>query len=229
MIRGVIFDLDGVLVTTDELHYRAWRRLADEEKIPFDRTVNQRLRGIGRMESLEVLLEKARCSYSSEEKTALAERKNSYYRDLLRALTPADVLPGSLRILRELRARGIKVAVGSVSKNTPIIMERVGLADEVDIVVDGNDISRSKPDPEVFLIAAKRMGLKPEECVVVEDAAAGIEAGRRAGMAVFAIGTRELHKDVERVERGLADLSVHDLLESVASGAQAGQRATSQL
>ena len=156
MIKGVIFDLDGVLVTTDELHYAAWKRLADEEGIYFDREINQRLRGIGRMESLDILLKKAATTYTPEQKAQLAERKNNSYRQSLSSLTPADVFSGVLEMLHALRQRGIKLAIGSSSKNAPLIMKQTGLLGEVDIIVDGNDISRSKPDPEVFLIAAER-------------------------------------------------------------------------
>jgi len=214
MIRGVIFDLDGVLVTTDELHYRAWQQLADEEGIPFDRRINERLRGVSRMDSLAILLERAGRSYDELERVALAERKNVRYRELLRTLTPADVLPGAREMLAELKRRGIRVAVASSSRNARTILDRVGLTGSLfDAIVDGNDITRSKPDPEVFLLAARRLGLAPAECLVVEDAAAGIEAGRRAGMHVFGIGTPETLPDAPRAARGLADVTVDELLD----------------
>jgi len=212
MIRGVIFDLDGVLVSTDEFHYLGWKRLAEEEGIPFGREVNARQRGVSRMESLEVMLEKAPRAYSREEKLAMAERKNRYYCEFLAGLTPADVLPGAREILRALRARGLKVAVGSSSRNTPAIMEHTGLLDEVDAVADGNDITASKPDPEVFLIAARRLGLAPGECLVVEDAPAGVEAARRGGMAVFAIDAHGLLADVPCRAASLGGVTVEDLL-----------------
>jgi beta-phosphoglucomutase len=211
-IRGIIFDLDGVLVTTDELHYRAWKRLADEEGIPFDRAVNERLRGVSRMESLEILLERSPRDYTREQKLALAERKNATYRESLHMLTPGDVLPGVPETLAELRRRGIRTAVGSSSRNAGLILDRTGLGGEFDAVVDGNDISRSKPDPEVFLLAARRLGLAAAECLVVEDAMAGIEAGRRAGMAVFGIGTLENLPGTEHLAAGLAQVSVETLL-----------------
>lgn len=212
MIRGVIFDLDGVLVTTDELHYRAWKRMADEEGIPFDRQVNERLRGVSRMESLELILEHANRAESEARKAALADRKNRYYRELLMELSPAALLPGALEAVTELRRRGIKTAVGSSSRNTPLIMERCGLSKLFDAVADGNDITRSKPDPEVFLIAAERLGLRPAECLVVEDAVAGIEAGRRAGMIVFGIGTPEKLPGVAHLAPDLSHVSVDGLL-----------------
>jgi beta-phosphoglucomutase len=214
MICGVIFDLDGVLVTTDELHYRAWQRLADEEGVPFSREINHRLRGVSRMDSLEILLERSARAYTAAEKTALAERKNGYYRHSLRLLTPADVLPGAGPMLCELRRRGIRTAVASSSRNAPLIIERAGLVGEADVVVDGNAVTRSKPHPEIFLLAAERLGLAPAECLVVEDAAAGIEAGRRAGMAVFGIGSPDVLPGVERLAATLADVTADELLRS---------------
>jgi len=212
MIRGVIFDLDGVLVTTDDLHYRAWKRMADEEGIYFDRRINHRLRGVSRMDSLEIILERSSRQYSPQEKAKLAERKNGYYRRFLQSLTPADMLPGAMEMLHELRRRGVKTAVGSSSRNTKLIMERVGLVDRVDAVVDGNDITHSKPHPEIFLLAAERMHLPAAECLVVEDAAAGIDAGQRAGMAVFGIGTPEILPGVEHIARTLSEVTVDKLL-----------------
>ena len=212
MIRGVIFDLDGVLVTTDELHYQAWKQVADQESIHFDRTINHRLRGVSRMESLEIILERAGREYSPEQKLAMANRKNNLYRELLQTLTPADILPGVNTVLAELRRRGIKMAIASSSKNTPLILSRVGLKDAFDAVADGNDITHSKPHPEVFLLAAQRLGLPPADCLVVEDAVAGIEAGRRAGMAVLGIGTPETLPNVQPLATSLADISVEQLL-----------------
>lgn len=212
MIKGVIFDLDGVLVTTDDLHFQGWKRLAEDEGIPFVREDNQRQRGVSRMESLDILLEKAPRAYSGDEKHEMAERKNNYYRAMLENLTPDDVLPGAREILRELRRRGIRIAVASASRNTPKIMERTNLLDEVDAVADGNETTRSKPDPEVFLLAASKLGLPPEQCVVVEDAAAGVEGARRAGMEAFAIGPAERHPDVPRRAEHIADVTVEQLL-----------------
>lgn len=212
MIRAVIFDLDGVLVTTDEMHYRAWKRLADEHDIPFDRTTNSRLRGVSRMESLEIMLERAERSYTPEQKLEMATQKNNWYRDLLADLTPDDVLSGAREMLVELRNRGIAFAIGSSSRNAPVIIERVGLGDLIDAVVDGNHIKASKPDPEVFLLAAKALGVKQEECVVVEDAAAGIEAARRAGMAVFGIGAPGSLPGVADMALNLSEVTVERLL-----------------
>jgi beta-phosphoglucomutase len=212
MIRGVIFDLDGVLVTTDELHYQAWKQLADEQGISFDRQINERLRGVSRMESLGILLERSRRAYSDEEKATMANRKNTRYRELLDALTPSDVLPGAREVLAELRARGIRIAMASSSRNASVILDRTGLTGSFDATADGNDIRHSKPHPEVFVLAAQRLGVPPEECLVVEDAVAGIEAGRRAGMAVFGIGTPETLPGVKRVATDLAHVTVDELL-----------------
>ncbi len=186
--RAVIFDLDGVIVSTDDCHYRAWKRMADEEGIYFDEVINQRLRGVSRMDSLEIILEKATRTYSPDEKKKLADRKNGYYRQLIQELTPDRILPGVMSILEGLRKEGFKVAVGSSSKNAPLILERIGLKETFDVVVGGNDITKSKPDPEVFLLAAERLKVDPAHCVVVEDADAGIEAALAADMRVIGVG-----------------------------------------
>lgn len=187
MIKAVLFDLDGVIVSTDRCHYRAWKRMADEEGICFDEKINDRLRGVSRMASLEIVLERSPRAYTEEEKAALAARKNDYYKDLIRELTPADILPGAMENLNELKKNGILVAVGSSSKNTPLILRQIGLDAFFDAVSDGNNISRSKPDPEVFLKAAEMLGIDPAACLVVEDADAGIEAGRRGGMKTLSV------------------------------------------
>ena len=189
MVRGVIFDLDGVIVTTDDCHYRAWKRMADEEGIPFDRHINERLRGVSRMASLEILLERAEKPYTVAQKEAMAARKNAYYVELIDSLTPADVLPGAMDVLHTLRARGVRIAIGSSSRNTPLILRRIGLENAFDAVADGNQITRSKPDPEVFLLAARLMGLPPADCLVVEDADAGVEAALAGGMKVLGVGS----------------------------------------
>jgi beta-phosphoglucomutase len=187
-IQGVIFDLDGVLVTTDEYHYLGWKRLAEELGIPFSREDNHRQRGVSRMESLEVILEKTTRTFSQTEKHELAERKNRYYVELLQNLAPADALTGARDLLEGLKRRGLLLAVGSSSRNTPLIMQKVDLCRYFDAVADGNDITRSKPDPEVFLLAAVRLGLDPASCVVVEDAEAGVAAAKAAGMRCIGVG-----------------------------------------
>lgn len=187
-IKGIIFDLDGVICSTDELHYRAWKELADRIGVYFDRTINGRLRGVSRMASLDIILERSDVNYSQAEKEALAESKNETYRKLLGGMGPSDVSDEVRTTLTALRERGYKLAIGSSSKNTPLILERTGARCYFDAVSDGNNITRSKPDPEVFLKAAQFIGLKPEECVVVEDATAGIDAGADGGFYTAAIG-----------------------------------------
>lgn len=187
-INGILFDLDGVLCSTDRCHYQAWKKLADRLGIVFDEQSNQKLRGVSRMESLEILLQGSEQQFTPQEKEAMAEEKNAFYRQLLMALTPDDVPAEVRRTLQELRQRGYRQAVASSSKNTPLILQRVGLDSWFDAVVDGNHITRSKPDPEVFLMAAHALELQPERCLVVEDADAGIEAAVRGGFPCAGIG-----------------------------------------
>lgn len=209
-IEAVIFDLDGVIVSTDEYHYLAWKELADRLGVPFDRERNDALRGVSRMESLELMLGPRAGEFTASEKHDLAAVKNARYRVLLDRLTPDDVLPGVRDLLDELRAAGIRLAIGSSSKNSPVILERIGMADSFDAVADGNRISRSKPDPEVFLLAAADLGLEPSRCVVVEDAMAGVDAGIAAGMRVLAVGAAEQHPEATWRARSLAGFGVHD-------------------
>lgn len=189
MIKGIIFDLDGVLVSTDELHYQAWKRLAEELGITgFCREDNRRQRGVSRMASLEVVLEKAERAYTEKEKEELAERKNSYYLELLENMDKSAVLGGVNAVLTGLKKRNLLLSVGSASKNAPVILHKTGLLPYLNQVSCGLDTTKSKPDPEVFLIAAQKMGLAPEECLVVEDSAAGIEAAAAGGMYSLAVG-----------------------------------------
>lgn len=189
MIKGIIFDLDGVLVSTDELHYQAWKRLAKELGITgFCREDNCRQRGVSRMASLEVVLEKAEKAYTEEEKLLLAEQKNGYYLRLLEKMDKAAVLNGVYEALRFLKQKNLLLAVGSASKNAPLILEKTGLLPYLNQVSCGLDTNKSKPDPEVFLVAAKKLALEPEECLVVEDSAAGIEAAKAGGMRSLGVG-----------------------------------------
>ena len=194
MIKAIIFDLDGVLVSTDELHYRAWKALAGRLGVPFDRAKNDRCRGISRMASLDIVLEDAPTAYTQAEREAFAAEKNETYRAMLASLTPADTLEGVLPTLAELRRRGYRLALASVSKNAPLILERTGLDRYLDAVADGNCITRSKPDPEVFLRAAEQLGMACESCAAMDDALAGIEAGRAAGMLTIGFGDSAKNK-----------------------------------
>lgn len=188
-IKGIIFDLDGVIVFTDHYHYLAWKMIADEMNIYFDETINNRLRGVSRMESLEIILENYHgAPLSDEEKVSLAEKKNNFYRELLQQMSPESVAPEVRYTLQTLRERSYKLSIGSSSKNTKTILERVNLTDAFDAISDGTNITRSKPDPEVFLKAAQFLGLESETCAVIEDAFAGIDAACAAGMISVGIG-----------------------------------------
>lgn len=186
--KAVIFDLDGVICFTDRYHYQAWKALADRLGIYFDETINDRLRGVSRMASLEIILERSERQFTPEEKAAFAEEKNETYRKLLQNMSPDDLTDEVRATLTELRRRGYPLAIGSSSKNTKFILGQIGLGDFFDAIADGTDISRSKPDPEVFLVAAERLGVTPADCAVVEDAKAGIEAAKAGGMTALALG-----------------------------------------
>ncbi len=202
--KGIIFDLDGVICSTDEYHYLAWKALADKLGIPFDRERNNLLRGVSRMASLEIILEKSEKAYSEDEKAAFAEEKNTMYRELLDRMSPADLSDDVRDTLNVLRKAGLKLAIGSSSKNTRFILERIGLSDFFDAVADGNCITHSKPHPEVFLKAADMIVLAPDQCVVVEDAHAGVEAAVAGGFDCAAIGDA---KDDERARYHLSLIS----------------------
>lgn len=186
--KGIIFDLDGVICSTDEYHYQAWKKLADRLGIPFDRDRNNLLRGVSRMASLDIILEKSDKQYTNAEKASLAEEKNKVYRELLGRMSPADLSDDVKTTLETLRRTELKLAIGSSSKNTPFILERIGLHGFFDAVADGNSITHSKPHPEVFLKAAERLGLLPQNCLVVEDAHAGVEAAVNGGFDCAAMG-----------------------------------------
>ncbi len=187
MIKAVLFDLDGVIVSTDEYHYRAWKAMADDCGIHFDRTINNRLRGVSRRASLEIILERADRPYTEAEKDALTDRKNDLYRESLKELTPRDRDPDFAALYAWLKARGIRTAVASSSRNTATILSRIGLMDRFDAIADGTMITRSKPDPEVFLKAAQLLNEDAANCLVIEDAAAGVQAGKAAGMTTAGI------------------------------------------
>ncbi len=188
--KGIIFDLDGVLLSTDHFHYLAWKSMADELEIPFNEQDNEKLRGVSRMESLEIILSnRPELVLSEEEKLHWTTRKNDLYRTYLETLTPDAVDPSVRETLVELRRRGYRLAVGSSSKNTKFILSQTDMNSYFDAVADGNDIQRSKPDPEVFLLAAARLGLDGNDCAVIEDAEAGIAAACAGGMLPVAIGS----------------------------------------
>lgn len=185
--KAIIFDLDGVICFTDKYHYQAWKTLADRLGIYFDEQINDRLRGVSRMASLSIILEQADREYTQEEKEAFAAEKNETYRELLKHMSPADLSDEVKNTLRILRDRGYKLSIGSSSKNTKFILRQIGLDAFFDAVADGTDITHSKPDPEVFLVAAQKIGVAPVECAVVEDAKAGIEAAKASDMTALAL------------------------------------------
>ena len=205
---AIIFDLDGVICYTDEYHYQAWKTMADSIGVYFDREINNRLRGVSRMASLEIVLERASGEFSQAEKEELAEQKNELYKKLLANMSPADLSGEVKSTLDELQRRGYRLAIGSSSKNTPFILRQIGLDDYFDAVSDGNNITRSKPDPEVFEKAAQMLCVEPGRCLVVEDAVSGAEAAHRGGMKAACVG------DASRARAGDYNLrSVKDLLE----------------
>lgn len=188
MIKGIIFDLDGVLAFSDKYHYKAWKFIADQENIYFDEVINNRLRGVSRMESLDIILERANKEYSNEEKLRLATIKNDLYVEYLDELKPEDIFFDTRKTLEILLEKGYKLAIGSSSRNTLKILTKTELLKYFNIIVDGNKISNSKPHPEVFLKAQEELELKKDECLVIEDAFSGVDAAKAAGIKAVGIG-----------------------------------------
>jgi len=205
-MKALIFDLDGVIVFTDKFHYQAWKKTADRLGIFFDETVNNRLRGVSRSESLEIILERYNDKLSADKKAELMEEKNNFYRQLLDTMGSGDVTDQVRHTLKELRQRGFKLAIGSSSKNAGFILEKIQLRGAFDAISDGNNISRSKPDPEVFLKAASFLGETPQDCAVVEDAVAGIDAAKTAGMIAVGIGDAASYTKADYTIRSFVEL-----------------------
>ena len=210
MIKGFIFDLDGVLTDTAEYHYRGWRRLADEIGLAFTREDNEALRGIPRRESLMLILKGHK--YTEEQIREMMDRKNNYYLDFIREISPRDLLPGARELLVEIRAAGLKSALGSASKNALEVIERLGIADLLDAIADGHSVELQKPAPDLFLYAAAQLRLSPPECVVVEDAAAGIAAARAGGFHSVGLGPLERVAMADLVLPNLYGVRLQDLL-----------------
>ncbi|MFT4257748.1 MAG: beta-phosphoglucomutase [Pseudoxanthomonas sp.] len=208
--KALVFDLDGVLTDTASTHYHAWKRLADEIGVPFDREVNERLKGVDRMASLEIILERASRAYSAEEKQALAERKNAHYVAEIDKFGPADLFDGVERLLDAARARGLKLGLASASRNAPLLLQRLGIAARFDYVADAARIARAKPDPEIFLDVAAALGVPPALCIGIEDAAAGIAAIHAAGMAAIGIGDATALMQADAVLPSLSQLQLED-------------------
>ncbi|MBI5565749.1 MAG: beta-phosphoglucomutase [Chloroflexi bacterium] len=213
MIRGFIFDLDGVITDTAEYHYRGWKRLADEESLPFTREDNEQLRGISRRESLLLVLNGR--VFPEDQLQAMMERKNDYYCEFIQAVTPGDLLPGAKELLEEIRAAGLKSALGSASKNAGDVIERLGIRSLFDAIADGYSVENQKPAPDLFLHAAALLGLSPAECVVVEDAAAGIEAARAGGFHSIGLGPIGRVGAADVVLPGLAQVHLIDLIDAL--------------
>ncbi len=209
---GYIFDLDGVLVDTARYHYLAWKKLAEELGITFTEKDNERLKGVSRMRSLEIILEIGGVSKTEEEKEALCERKNECYLEYVNSMGPNEALPGVWDFLKDAKVHGCKLALGSASKNARPVMDRLGFTEIFDVIADGSMVTRSKPDPEVFVLASDLLGIPTDNCLVFEDAVAGIEAAHAGGMAAVGIGTRENLPEADIIAAGLGELTV-DLIE----------------
>ncbi len=209
-IKGFIFDLDGVLVDTAEYHYLGWQRLADEEGIPFDRKANEALRGISRRESLMIILQGRQVA--EEKIQEMMERKNQYYVEYIQQITPQDMLPGALDLLHEIRQAQIKIGIGSASKNTCTVVEKLNIENLVDAISDGYSVTNPKPAPDLFLHNAAQLGLPPSVCVVVEDAAAGVEAAIAGGFHSIGLGPFERVGAADAVYPSLEDLHLDQIL-----------------
>ena len=207
-IKACLFDLDGVIVDTAIYHYKAWKRLAAEMGFDFTEHDNERLKGVSRMRSLEIILEIGGVTKTEAEKEELAIRKNNWYVDMINQMTPAEVLPGAKEFLEACRENGIKTALGSASKNSGIILDKTNIAHLFDAIVDGNKVSKAKPDPEVFLKGAEELNEPAENCVVFEDAIAGVEAAINAHMKVVGIGSPDVLKGANLVVSGLDKMTI---------------------
>lgn len=214
-VSACIFDLDGVVVDTAKYHYLAWKRLAAEYGFDFTEHDNERLKGVSRMASLEILLEIGRKSASPQEKELMAARKNAWYVEYIENMDPSEILPGAQEFIENLRGRGIKVALGSASKNARLILNRIGLVNHFDTIVDGIRVVNAKPNPEVFLIAASDLGVTPAECLVFEDAEAGVEAAINGGMRCVGVGNPLVLSKANIVIDGFKNLSPNDIFDRV--------------
>lgn len=210
MISACIFDLDGVIVDTAHYHFLAWRRLAQELGVELSEKDNEKLKGVSRMQSLQIILDMGKINLAKERKVALADRKNQWFVEYIEAMKPSEIFPGVKTLISAIRKKGIKVALASSSKNAPRVVELLGIGDLFDVVVDGSMIIDTKPDPEIFLLTAQRLNIKPGDCVVFEDAEAGVEAAVRAGMKCVGVGSENLSK-ANKVVAKTADFKVEDL------------------
>lgn len=211
IIKACIFDLDGVIVDTAVYHYKAWKRLANELGFDLTEQQNENLKGVSRVRSLELILQWGGVTKTKEEQEELAARKNAWYVDMINQMTPAEILPGAKEFLIACRQSGLKTALGSASKNSGTILEKVGITDLFDAVIDGNKVTKAKPDPEVFLKGAEELGIAPGYCVVFEDAIAGVEAAKKGGMKAVGVGSPEVLHEADLVISGLKEMSLEKL------------------
>ncbi|MGA0558576.1 beta-phosphoglucomutase [Larkinella sp. VNQ87] len=211
-VKALLFDLDGVIVDTAIFHYQAWRRMANALGFDITEEFNEQLKGISRTESLDRILDHGGLLLSDERKAELATQKNEWYLELVSQMTPANILPGVAVFFEQVKAAGLKTALGSVSKNARLILERIGMLNDFDAIIDGTKIVRGKPDPEVFLKGAVELGAEPANCVVFEDAVAGIEAAKRGGMRAVGIGSPAVLAQADLVVPSLADLTLAEVL-----------------
>ena len=211
MIKACIFDLDGVIVDTAYYHFLAWKRLASELGIELTEKENERLKGVSRMRSLEIILELGGLTKSDEEKEKLATKKNAWFVEYIKAIKPEEIFPGVKELIRNIKARGVKVALASSSKNAGTVIQLLHIGNEFDAIVDGTMVVHSKPDPEIFLLAAKKLDRKPEVCLVFEDAEAGVEAALNAGMKCVGVGSAEQLGRATLVVRHTADFVLTNL------------------
>ncbi|MGD8189539.1 beta-phosphoglucomutase [Brevibacillus ginsengisoli] len=208
---AALFDLDGVIVDTAKYHYLSWKKLAEELGIHFTQVENERLKGVSRMESLKILLQLGRLNLDASSKTALAEKKNRWYVESIEQMNSSEILPGVREYLVKLKERGVKIALCSASKNAPLILKRMQLEDLFEAVIDGNKVLHAKPDPEVFMLGAKSLGVAHEKCVVFEDSQAGIDAAKALGMFVVGIGQKESLVKADVVVEGVSHLDMDKL------------------
>ncbi len=212
MIKGCIFDLDGVIVDTAKYHYLAWKELADNLGFDFTKSDNERLKGVSRMRSLDILLKIGNKQFNEETKLKFAENKNKVYLKYILKMTPGEILPGVIDFLKELKSKKIKIALGSASKNAMTILTQLKLTDYFDTVIDGTSVNKAKPDPEVFLKGAESLNLKPEECIVFEDAEAGIEAAIKGGFKSVGIGSIDNLGKANYVMQGFKDATFNKII-----------------
>lgn len=210
-MKAYIFDLDGVLVDTAKYHFIAWKKLADELNIPFTHDDNEKLKGVSRMDSLEIILKLGGRSLSAQEKNELADRKNKWFVDFVNGMSPSEIFPGVKELLTDLMKRGHKVGLASSSKNAPAVLQLLGITSLFDAVVDGSMVTNAKPDPELFLLAANKLNTPPSQCVVFEDAEAGVEAAKRAGMLCVGVGSVTNLHQADFIVKQVADFKLTDL------------------